>query len=145
MKPSTKTLLMLAATGMLASCTKKEVATTVHGYFYTPDSTVWSENPLHLYLDGVDKGSLPYIGGSDWNIPLTFSSAALESRALKVDFPSGNHIVEARTTSGKTVASSNMSILFYKNEVKSSSTSPIGGAGYYLDDNQKKMSVSLHP
>jgi hypothetical protein len=112
-----------------SACDNKgsEIPTKINGYFYTPDTSS-SEKPLTLYMDGVKKGSLPYIN-APYLQPLDFADARLKSTALQFEFMSGTHRFESRGADGKVASSCVMTFEFYKNEQGGSVTGNIGGAG----------------
>lgn len=126
MKISPRYLMLPLMAIALSSCARKEIPTTIHGYFYTPDASMGPEQPVHLYMDGVDKGLLPYIAGTKKDEPLSADDSMVRTRTLQFDFPSGEHTLEARTKDGKFVCASRMYVRIYKDGA-SSGTGPVGG------------------
>lgn len=135
-------LSLSAGIGMLMqSCTpEKEIPTMLNGYFYTTDSSS-SENPFYLYIDGSKKGVLPYIANKEKYMPLPTTDSNLRSQALQIDFMSGEHLIESRTSDGSIVAASTMSFRFYKNSSKGSTESKLGGGGSMQSDKDKSVSI----
>jgi hypothetical protein len=118
----------------VASCCKdKEIPTTLNGYFYTTDPAS-SESGLTLYMDGQNKGALPYINTSR-EMPLSSKDPKI-STALKFSFMSGAHFFEARKADGTVVSSARMKFYVSKHKSEGSTTSPIGGAGSSFENNQ---------
>lgn len=144
MKIAPRFLLLPLIIGLLASCGRKEVPTSIHGFFYTPDASMGPEQPVHLYMDGVDKGLLPYIAGTKKDEPLSADDSIVRTRTLQFDFPSGEHMLEARTTDGKFVCSSRMNVRYYKNGSGGGLGPGIGGGGASLDGNTRQYVAYLY-
>lgn len=144
MKIAPRFLLLPLIVGLLASCGRKEVPTTIHGFFYTPDPSMGPEHPVHLFMDGVDKGVLPYIATTGKDEVLTTKDSVIRTQTLQFDFPSGEHMLEARTTDGKFVCSSRMNVRYYKNGSGSGLGPGIGGGGASLDGNTRQYVAYLH-
>lgn len=127
-------MLAIVLLSLVASCHKEEIPTSLSGYFYTPDTKA-IEQPLYLFIDGTNKGKLPYIKTTA-NVPLGFSNPELSSKALQFTFMSGKHIFEARRSDGSVMASATITFAFYKNKTESDIYSNVGGAGNVLAGNK---------
>lgn len=138
MKISLRFLLLPLLAVFMAACGRKEVPTTLHGYFYTPDVSMGKESPVHLIMDGVDKGVLPYISGVSKDSVLKPADSVLRATSLQFDFPSGEHKLEARSADGTVLVSTQMYVRFYKDGASSGSGPGEGGNGGYLDGNTKQ-------
>jgi hypothetical protein len=114
-----------------SSC-QKEIPTKLTGYFYTTDSTS-SESVLKLYIDGTEKGTLPFINRPFTSIR-TLDSDMMAS-ALKIEFMSGKHLVQSKKSDGSIASSCEMYFEFYKNKTKSGVKGDLGafGSAYYND------------
>lgn len=124
---------------LFAGC-QKEIPTKMTGYFYTTDKPS-NEEQYRLYLDGVDKGELPYIDVSIEK--LTGIDSGMKVNALKLEFMSGRHLVESRKSDGKTVASSEMYFEFYKNKTKSGVSGKIGAGGSAMFNSPHNVAIYL--
>lgn len=125
MKNTVKFLLAIVISLSFASC-QKEIPTKMTGYFYTTDVPT-SEVQYRLFVDGVDKGVLPYI-----NQPFETADpndSTMRANSLKVEFMSGVHLFESRKAEGGLVASSEMEFYFTKNKTGSKVYSPKGASG----------------
>lgn len=125
MKSTLNCILAFIALLTFASC-QKEIPTKLTGYFYTTDIQI-SEAQYRLFVDGVDKGPLPYIDQSIEK--LTKIDSAMKLQALKLEFMSGTHLVQSKDATGKIVSSSDMYFEFYKNKTKTGVSGSIGASG----------------
>lgn len=144
MNTALRFLLLTLMIGTLASCGRKEVPTSIHGFFYTPDASMGPENPVHLFMDGVDKGVLPYIATASKDEALTAKDSIIRTQTLQFDFPSGEHMLEARTTEGTFVCSSRMYVRYYKNGCGGGFGPGTGGGGASLDGNTRQYVAYLY-
>jgi hypothetical protein len=136
------TLIGLIATTVLiinSSC-QKQIPTTLQGYFYTTDSN-YSENRLKLLIDGVDKGTLPFINQSFTDSMQLDSN--IQDQALIVTFMSGTHQIQTIKSDGSMVASSKIYFEFYEHKTKSGTQSDIGAVGYKLINNTHQVLIWL--
>lgn len=120
-----------------SSC-EKQIPTALTGYFYTTDSST-SENDIKLWIDGVDKGYLPFI-----NQVFTDSTkldSSMQSKALSISIMSGDHLIQAKKSDGTVMASSKMYFKFYKHKTNSGIQSDTGAVGYKLMNNTQQVLI----
>lgn len=122
MKNLLKSISVFVLVLLAASCKKEKDTTIYKNYFYTIDSSF--EIPLKLYVNGVYKGTLPYIKGPV-GAPLPVTDPVLTSTALILDLPAGQYDIQARKANDSVVVSGY--IRFKKNESGSGGT--MGGIG----------------
>lgn len=122
-----------------SSC-EKQIPTVLTGHFYTTDSST-GDNDIKLWIDGIDKGYLPFINQA-FTDSLQIDSTLLQ-QTLAVSFMSGTHQIQAIKTNGTVIASSKMYFEFYKNKTKSGVQSDIGAAGHILQNNPKRLVIWL--
>lgn len=124
---------------LFAAC-QKEIPTKLTGYFYTTDLP---SDDVHykLFVDGVEKGDLPYyatriekLGSIDSTMKMT---------ALKLEFMSGRHQIQAKDASGKIVSSGEFYFEFYKNKTKSGVTGGIGATGSAMFNSPDEVAILL--
>ena len=137
MKTTIRLLLAMAITFSFASC-RKEIPTKMTGYFYTTDIQI-DEAQYRLWIDGVDKGSLPYIEVEK----LTSIDSSMKMNALRVEFMSGRHVVQSKNSAGEIVSSSEINFEFYKNRTVSGVSSGIGGSGHARFDKNNEVVIWL--
>lgn len=140
MKTTLKCILAIVLSFSFASCQKREIPTKLTGYFYTTDLP---SDDIHykLFVDGVEKGYLPYygtriekLGGIDSTMKIT---------TLKLEFMSGRHQIQAKDASGKIVSSGEFYFEFYKNETKSGVTGGIGATGSAMFNSPDEVAILL--
>ncbi|MDI9320377.1 MAG: hypothetical protein QM530_07890 [Phycisphaerales bacterium] len=129
---------------IFSSCCHKEIPTKLTGYFYTTDISI-TEEVIKLYIDGQEKGILPFINRSFTSIDALDSS--MKANALKIEFMSGKHLVQSKKSDGSIVSSSEMYFEFYKNKTESGVVSDIGASGskYFNDPKQVLIWLAANP
>lgn len=135
-----KLLCALPILFLFASCQKKEIPIKLTGYFYTTDLP---SDDVHykLFVDGVEKGDLPYYATRIEKLAGIDSSMKIAT--LKLEFMSGRHQIQAKDAFGKIVSSGEFYFEFYKNETKSGVTGGIGAIGSAMFNSPDEVAILL--
>jgi hypothetical protein len=105
---------------LLASSCQKQIPKQIEGYFYTNDLQE-NEEGLKLYFDGKEEGAIPSLALEVRDISVIDS--ALKQKTLHKSFMSGKHLIELRTSSGKTLSSAYIYFEYYKHKSKTGMSS----------------------
>jgi hypothetical protein len=115
---------------LFSHCRKEN--TVYQGYFYSLNSQ--DEARLNLFIDGENKGELPFIKHQ-----AGFTSDSIKYHALKLPFYSGKHKLEAKDQNGQIRSSGTVSV----SKNKSSSRGGVGGQEMVIENNEVRIGFSF--